>query len=157
MRLRPFDSNSPVNLTDQSANVRPESNFPFPAMTQIFSYLTKLTVGRSILWCYLIWYLVMGALHFDPSPELWLTSVGLGLIIGYALTLSVASGEGSTPPDRWQLFRLYLMPFCVSSFSALVKDHGFILIFSPSTEENGLAIALCAGFMGMACLARRLG
>ena len=126
-------------------------------MTQILAYLTKLTVGRSILWCYLIWYLVMGALHFDPSPRLWLTSVGLGLIIGYALTLRVTSGKGSTPPDRWQLFRLYLIPFCVSSFSALVKDHGFILIFSPSTAENGLALALCAGFMGMAGLTRRLG
>lgn len=126
-------------------------------MAPIISYLAKLTPGRSILWCYLTWYLVMGVLHFDPSPRLWLTSVGLGLIIGYALTLSVASGKGSTPPDRWQLFRLYLIPFCVSSFSALVKDHGFILIFSPSMAENGLALALCAGFMGMAGLTRRLG
>ncbi len=126
-------------------------------MAPLISYVTKLTPGRSILWCYLIWYLVMGVLHFDPSPRLWLTSVGLGLIIGYALTLSVASGKGSTPPDRWQLFRLYLIPFCVSSFSALVKDHGFILIFSPKIAENGLAIALCVGFIGMAWLARRLG
>lgn len=125
-------------------------------MTRILAYLTTLTVGRSILWCYLIWYLVMGALHFDPSPRLWLTSAGLGLIIGYGLTLSVTTNKGSPPPDRWQRFRLYLMPFCVSSFSALVKDHGFILIFSPSTAENSLALALCGGFMGAAALAQRL-
>ena len=31
-----------------------------------------------------------------------------------------------------------------------------MLIFSPSTAENGLAVALCASFMGMAGLARRL-
>ncbi len=125
-------------------------------MTRILAHFTKLTVGRSILWCYLIWYLVMGALHFDPSPRLWLTSVGLGLIIGFGLTLSVTMNKGSAPPDRLQRFRLYLMPFCVSSFSALVKDHGFMLIFSPSTAENGLALALCAGFTGTAWLARRL-
>ena len=143
-------------MNEQYATVRPRRNFPPSATAPIISYLAKLTPGRSILWCYLIWYLVMGVLHFDPSPRLWLTSVGLGLIIGYALTLSVTSGKGSTPPDRWQLFRLYLIPFCVSSFSALVKDHGFMLIFSPSTAENGLAVALCASFMGMAGLARRL-
>jgi len=119
--------------------------------------LAKLSPGRAILWCYLIWYLAMGALHFDASPRLWLTSAGLGLIIGFALTLSVSSSVGSTRPDRWQQFRLYLMPFCVSSFSALVKDQGFILIFSPKMAENGLAVALCAGFIGMARLARRLG
>lgn len=125
-------------------------------MTPLFSYLTKMTPGRAILWCYLIWYLVMGALHFDASPRLWLTSAGLGLIIGYALTLSVSSGKESTRPDRWQQFRLYLMPFCVSSFSALVKNQGFMLIFSPKMAENGLAIALCVAFIGMAWLARRL-
>lgn len=48
------------------------------------------------------------------------------------------------------------MPFCVPSFSAMVKDQGFILIFSPRIEENSLAIALGAGFMGMAWPARRL-
>lgn len=126
-------------------------------MAPLISYLAKLTPGRSILWCYLIWYLVMGALHFDASPRLWLTSVGLGLIIGFALTLSVTSAKVITRPDRWQQFRLYLMPFCVSSFSALVKDQGFILIFSPKMAENGLAIALCIGFMGIGWIARRPG
>ena len=33
--------------------------------------------------------------------------------------------------DRWQIFRLFLMPFCVSSFAALVKDAGFLLVFPP--------------------------
>lgn len=124
-------------------------------MAPLTSYLAKLSPGRSILWCYLIWYLVMGALHFEASPRLWLTSVGLGLIIGYALTLSVSSGETGARRDRWQLFRLYLMPFCVSSFSALVKDRGFILIFSSKMAENGLAAALCVAFIGTALLARR--
>jgi hypothetical protein len=36
------------------------------------------------------------------------------------------------------------MPFCVSSFAALVKDKGFILIFSPRLDETFLAVGLCA-------------
>jgi len=30
-----------------------------------------------MLWCYLIWYLTAVALYFDPSPSLWLTSIGI--------------------------------------------------------------------------------
>ena len=41
------------------------------------------------------------------------------------------------------MFRLFLMPFCVSSFAALVKGKGFVLIFSPDVREVGLAIGLC--------------
>jgi hypothetical protein len=36
-----------------------------------------------------------------------------------------------------------MMPFCVSSFSALVKGRGFVLIFSPNPMEILWAVALC--------------
>jgi hypothetical protein len=29
-----------------------------------------------------------------------------------------------------------LMPFCVSSFSQLIKGKGFVLVFPPSAHEN---------------------
>jgi hypothetical protein len=108
-------------------------------------YLAGLSTGRLILWCYFIWYAVVLVRYFDASPRLWLTSLGLSGIIGFALYLSTA-GSGTTKVkfDRWQLFRLFLMPFCVSSFAALVKDEGFILIFSPRPGETMLAVALCA-------------
>jgi hypothetical protein len=38
------------------------------------------------------------------------------------------------------MFRLYLMPFCVSSFAALVKDAGYVLIFPPSLVLNLIGI-----------------
>ena len=83
--------------------------------------------------------------YFDASARLWLTSLGLSAIIGVALYLSTAgSGTTKVKLDRWQVFRLFLMPFCVSSFAALVKGKGFILIFSPRVEETVLAVALCA-------------
>jgi hypothetical protein len=49
------------------------------------------------------------------------------------------------------------MPFCVSSFSGLVKDHGFVLIFSPVWREDLIALAACAGFVLLCFLTRRTG
>jgi hypothetical protein len=109
----------------------------------LLRYLANLTTGRLILWCYFIWYVVVLVRYFDPSPRLWLTSLGLSAIIGFALYLSTVSGANKVKLDSWQLFRLFLMPFCVSSFAALVKDKGFILIFSPRIEEVGVAAGLC--------------
>jgi len=112
-------------------------------------YLATLSRGRLILWCYFIWYVVVLVKYFDASVRLWLTSLGLSGIIGFALFLSTAgSGTTKVKLDRWQVFRLFLMPFCVSSFAALVKGKGFVLIFSPNPVEIMLAVALC----GLLCL-----
>lgn len=115
-------------------------------MSRLRHYVLGLNVGRMILWCYLIWYLVMAIYHFEASPRLWLTSLGISLVVGFGLVLSV-TGPHRARLDHWQLMRLFLMPFCVSSFAALVKDDGFIVIFSPVPGETGLAIALCLGFV----------
>jgi hypothetical protein len=113
-------------------------------------YLANLTKGRLILWCYFIWYLVVLVRYFDGSPRLWLTSLGLSLIIGIALYISTtASGSGEVKLGRWQTIRLFMMPFCVSSFSALVKGKGFLLIFSPNPNEIFIAIGICALLCGL--------
>ena len=122
----------------------------------LLRYLANLSTGRLILWCYLIWYLVVLVRYFDPNPRLWLTSVGLSIIIGYALFISTtAAGLNKVKLDRWQTFRLFLMPFCVSSFAALVKGRGFILVFSPKPAEILIAAALCALLGGTVALLRR--
>jgi hypothetical protein len=111
----------------------------------LIRYLTSLNTGRLVLWCYLIWYLVVLVRYFDPSPGLWTTSLGLSLIIGFALHVStVSAGSTRVRLEFWQVFRLFLMPFCVSSFAALVKGKGFILIFSPDGREVTAAAGLCA-------------
>ena len=111
-------------------------------------YLANLTRGRVILWCYAIWYAVNVTANFDARLRLWLTSAGLSAIIGTALLISTrSSSRGSTLLDRWQVFRLYLMPFCVSSFSALVKDAGYILVFPPTVQENLTGLGLIAAFV----------
>ena len=114
-----------------------------------FRYLSNLSIGRLILWCYFLWYLVVLVRYFDPSPRLWLTSLGLSGIIGFALYLSTTAGTNQVKLQFWPTFRLFLMPFCVSSFAALVKGHGFVLIFSPEPVETMAALGLCALLCGL--------
>jgi hypothetical protein len=89
-------------------------------MKKLIQYLSALKLAKIILWCYFIWYSVIVYFYFQPSPKLWINSIGISAVIGTGLLLSVAKQTGK--PDHWQTFRLFLMPFCVSSFSALIKD-----------------------------------
>jgi hypothetical protein len=120
----------------------------------LLRYLRNLSNGRLILWCYLIWYGVVLARYFDPSPRLWLTSFGLSLIIGFALYLSTTASAKGMKLGFWPTFRLFLMPFCVSSFAALVKGKGFILIFSPRLTEILIAAGLCLLLWGVVAALR---
>jgi hypothetical protein len=117
-------------------------------------YLAQLSRGRLILWCYLIWYLVVLVRYFDRNPRIWLTSLGLSAIIGIALYIS--STTGGNKLERWQVIRLFMMPFFVSSFAALVKGRDFILIFSPKPGEIVLGAALCACFCAMVWIVKKL-
>ena len=129
---------------------------PLVEDVRLIHYVSTLSKGRLILWCYFVWYLVVLVRYFDPSPRLWLTSVGLSLIIGFALFISTtAAGETKVKLERWQVIRLFMMPFCVSSFSALVKGKGFVLIFSPDPKEILLAVGLCVLLCGTAALLKK--
>ena len=123
-------------------------------MKAAVSYLASLNGSRQALWGYLIWYILVLIRYFDPRPRLWLTSLGLSGIVGIALILSTAGTNSTTRLDRWQVFRLFLMPFCVSSFAALVKDRGFILIFSPEWKDLALGALLILAFLGLVRIAR---
>jgi len=114
----------------------------------LIRYLQNLSTGRTILWCYFIWWTLSIINHFDPKPRIWLTSLGLSGIIGVALIISTQSSSSArTRMDPWVVFRLFLMPFCVSSFAALVKDAGYVLVFPPSWRENATGIGLVALFL----------
>ncbi len=81
-----------------------------PPHAVALQYLAKLSNGKLVLWCYLIWWASTVIHHFDPSPTLWLNSVGISAVIGVALILSVG-GLSSATKDKWQTFRLFAMPF----------------------------------------------
>lgn len=118
-------------------------------MKGLIQYFCEIKSNKAILWCYLIWYVVIVYFYFDPSPKIWINAIGISAVIGTALLLSVSSGTSSktSKRDHWQTFRLYLMPFCVSSFSALIKDQGFIIILSPRIGETLIAILCCGLFL----------
>lgn len=121
-----------------------------------FRYLATLPAGKVVLWCFLIWYLVTVRYHFDPAPAIWLNALGISGIIGVALYLSVRE-PGKPPPDRWTVLRLFIMPFCVSSFSALIKGKGFVLVFPRDMDELGAGLGACAGFVVLVAAVRRFG
>ncbi|HNA29837.1 MAG TPA: hypothetical protein PLL19_09295 [Thiobacillaceae bacterium] len=115
-------------------------------MPALLRYFRQLPKGKAVLWCYLIWYLVTVYFRFDPSPAIWLNALGISGVIGLALMLSIAA-PGAGRRDPWQTFRLFWMPFAVSSFSALIKGHGYILIFPADAAELSISVAACAAFL----------
>ena len=97
------------------------------------------------------------ARYFDANPALWLSSLGISAIVGTALYLSTArAGHTRVRLERWQIARLYVMPLCVSSFAALIKGRGFILVFHPSLRDNLLAASACTLFVVSTTALRRL-
>jgi hypothetical protein len=129
-----------------AGNLLGELSDSYRMLSSMLDYFASLPRGRAVLWCYLLWYLATLYFHFDPSPRLWVNSVGISGVIGIALQLSVARSSGP-PPDKWQTFRLFLMPFCVSSFSSLIKDAGYWFIIPPRLVEAGAAVCVCLLFL----------
>jgi hypothetical protein len=125
-------------------------------MHPLLNYLANLRAGKIALWCYLIWYVVMAHFYFDPRPALWINSLGISAVIGTGLLLSVMPAGGVRTLDKWAVARLYMMPIGVSSFAALIKDRGFVVVFSPSLRENLIAAGACALFVAIACIAKSL-
>jgi hypothetical protein len=124
----------------------------------LLRYYARLRPAQYVLWCYLVWYLVALLRYFDPHPTLWLSSLGISAIVGTALYLSTArAGQQRVRLERWQLARLFIMPFCVSSFAALIKGRGFILVFHPSLRDNVVAASACALFVAGSVALRRFG
>ncbi len=79
-------------------------------------YFANLPGSRLILWSYVIWWLVIGAYYFTPDPHIWVTSLGIGLIVGFALMLCT----GPITLDRfrtrfWESLRLFICPFMLSN------------------------------------------
>lgn len=119
---------------------------------RLLRYFQSLSLGKTVLWCYLIWYLCTVVTYFDAAPAIWLNSVGISIIVGVALLLSV----GGRVTASWQTFRLFFMPFAVSSFAALIKGRGFFLVFPPSVAQASLQLGACAGFLAAVWMLKRL-
>ena len=126
-----------------------------PTVFTLLRYFASLSVGKTVLWCYLIWYLVTVFNHFDAALGIWLNALGISAVIGTALVLSV-NRQGFRQLDPWPTFRLFLMPFCVSSFSQLIKGQGFLVVLPPHPTELLAGLALCLGFVLVVNVLKRM-
>jgi predicted neutral ceramidase superfamily lipid hydrolase len=111
----------------------------------ILYYFKNIAFQKIILWCYLIWYLTIIIIYFEPSPKLWASSVGISFIIGYALILSTTQKDNNQ--DIWIKIRLFLFPFCVSSYAATIKDYDFILLFPTNLYHLLISLLNCILFL----------
>lgn len=109
----------------------------------MIAYISRLGPAKLILWCYLAWYVAVVCLYFDASPALWISSLAIGLVVGLALNL--ATRRPSQKADGWVIFRLFLIPFCVSSYSELINGKGFILLFPPDLPQLLVCVLSCLG------------
>lgn len=113
----------------------------------MYNYIRAMPNSTQVLWCYVIWYVVMVLYYFDSNLALWSNSLGISIIVGVALVLATAPITVVRFRQQfWQVARLFLCPFCVSSFSALTKGKGFWLILSSEPDENLVALILCGIF-----------
>lgn len=115
-------------------------------------YLAELQAPKITLWCYLCWYFAIVFQYFDCALNLWLSSVGIAVLIGIALNIA-ASQRGQTR-DKWVVIRLYIFPFCVSSYSALIKGQGFFLLFPTQMKPLLIGVGACAAFIVIVLLAK---
>ncbi len=123
----------------------------------LLRYLGQMPTSRMILWSFVIWWAVMVYYYFRADMRLWLTSLGIGIIVGYALMLST----GPVNRDRfrtrfWESLRLFVCPLLVSSFSALVAGQEFLLVFSPRGTENIVALLTIGIFLLLVQLSKRI-
>lgn len=111
--------------------------------------LGKLQGGRAVFVCYGIWYAVMVATYGSPRPGIWLTALGMGLIVGLGFVFSGMTSLSNAGGGYWPVIRIFLIPFCVSSFSSIATSRGFLLIFAPSASTNLLAATGCLLFLAL--------
>ena len=115
-------------------------------------YFARLSTSKLVLWCYLAWYSAVVCLYFEASAALWISSLGLSFFIGMALILATRQPNQNT--DFWTAFRLFLIPFCVSSYSGLIKGRGFILLFPPARRSLLICSLACLGVVAFHFICR---
>lgn len=104
-----------------------------------------------ILLLYLAWYLwiVMNfTLPADTAPVKWGTSILLSVFVGTALNINayIPPLEEHITLRRWAIFRFYIIPFCVSSYSNVSFYYNFIALFPVHDYVTGvIGIGLVVG------------
>jgi len=77
----------------------------------------------------------------------WANAFAMSGLVGTLLTINaIPPGHRLRDLTTRQIWRFYLIPFCVSSFSTAAKATGFIFIFAPDLAVNLHATILAAAW-----------
>lgn len=130
-------------------------------MARIFtliSYLARLDNRRLLLWSAFLWYVAIMARHATSSPAVWLNSAGIAAVISVILAANaIPVGRNWQDLGFWPLARFFLIPFCVSSFSAVMNKAELVLIFPRNLADNLVAAGAVVLFLMLCAAARRWG
>lgn len=121
------------------------------------SYLARLETRRLLLWSAFIWYAVTMARHATADPRVWLGAAGIAAVVGVMLTANAIPAGGSwREPGFWPTLRFFLIPFCVASFSSVMREVGLVVIFPRHLPDNLWAGGAVGAFWLLCAAARQL-
>lgn len=98
---------------------------------------------QMILAFYLSWYLYIVINYFDSNYLIWSNALLIAIVVGIALNLSANNSKKS----NWVTLRFFLIPFAVSSYTALISGRGFVAIFPSSFMETAAGLLISCGFV----------
>ena len=125
---------------------------------KLISYLVRLDNRRRLLWSAFLWYVAMMARHATATPTVWLNSAGIAVVISVILAATAIPPGGKWRDlGFWPLARFFLIPFCVSSFSAVMTKAGLVLIFPRNLADNLVATGAVVSFLLLCAAARYWG
>uniref|UniRef100_A0A6U2Z8K1 Uncharacterized protein n=2 Tax=Lotharella globosa TaxID=91324 RepID=A0A6U2Z8K1_9EUKA len=99
------------------------------------------------VWFLLFWYIYVMAFFGADDASVWGTAVGIMFIIGFTLTGNMyhAPFEKYWSEKKWATLRVFIIPFCVSSYSSSVslQQDKFVFIFPKDAgiTVGGLVLA----------------
>ena len=99
-----------------------------------------------LLFGFFSYYLAV-VLSFGGVLRIWLNAIVMSALVGVALN---AAAIGTTPIKKWvqegpwRCFRLFLVPFCVSSISAVRAANAPVFFYLLPREQGPMTRALAA-------------
>ena len=126
---------------------------------QVKSYVREtLQVPQILLLSFFIWYLFI-VISFSSNYLVWVNAIVMAFFVGNILCLNAYMATKKEKyfeflsENRWIVVRLFLIPFCVSSYSGVAFSHGFIAAFPVNEYTTGLiGLGISLGFMGVLLL-----
>lgn len=111
----------------------------------LFENLTPRIILLLLYFAWYLWIVINFRLPQDISYVKWGTSILLSIFVGTALNVNayVPPFQEHITLRKWAIFRFYLIPFCVSSYSNVSFYYNFVALFPIHDYVTGvIGIAL---------------